>query len=154
MDGSHFETRYPVVLRFEGIGPENLAGYEKHRKRVGGDIGHVLKYPTATDAGAKILRPAGNVDLGGAFRRTGLRDGVMVHVREHGMCRRMLLVVAAGLIISLLEGRGWAFAAVVSEVCNANNVLVRCSCSPGHCGHHSKKRLFESGFTCAEDVPL
>jgi len=47
MDGSHFETRYPVVLRFEGIGPENLAGYEKHRKRVGGDLGHVLKYPPA-----------------------------------------------------------------------------------------------------------
>ncbi|WP_139246428.1 hypothetical protein [Thalassovita taeanensis] len=33
MDGSTFETRYPVVLRFEGIGPEHLAGYEKHRKR-------------------------------------------------------------------------------------------------------------------------
>lgn len=47
MDGSHFETRYPVVLRFEGFGPENLAGYEKHRKRVAGDLGHVLKYPPA-----------------------------------------------------------------------------------------------------------
>lgn len=47
MDGSTFETRYPVVLRFEGIGPEHLAGYEKHRKRVGGDIGHVLEDPPA-----------------------------------------------------------------------------------------------------------
>ena len=47
MDGSHFETRFPVVLRFEGIGPENLAGYEKHRKRVGGDIGHILEDPPA-----------------------------------------------------------------------------------------------------------
>lgn len=47
MDGSHFDKRYPVVLRFEGFGPENLAGYEKHRKRLGGDLGHVLKYPPA-----------------------------------------------------------------------------------------------------------
>ncbi|CUH89104.1 hypothetical protein PH5382_03050 [Phaeobacter sp. CECT 5382] len=47
MDGSHFETRYPVVLRFEGIGPEHLAGYEKHRKRVGGDTGHILEDPPA-----------------------------------------------------------------------------------------------------------
>lgn len=45
MDGSHFETRYPVVLRFEGIRPEHLAGYEKHRRRVGGDIGHILEHP-------------------------------------------------------------------------------------------------------------
>jgi hypothetical protein len=50
MAGSHFDKRYPVVLRFEGIGPENLAGYEKHRKRVGGDIGHVLKYPPAPNS--------------------------------------------------------------------------------------------------------
>ncbi len=47
MDGSQFHTRYPVVLRFEGIGPENLAGYEKHRKRVGGDTGHILEDPPA-----------------------------------------------------------------------------------------------------------
>ena len=47
MDGSHFDTRYPVVLRFEGISPENLAGYEKHRKRVGGDTGHILEHPPA-----------------------------------------------------------------------------------------------------------
>ena len=45
MDGSHFDTRYPVVLRFEGFGPESLAGYEKHRKRIGGDVGHILKNP-------------------------------------------------------------------------------------------------------------
>lgn len=25
MDGSHFDTRYPVVLRFGGFCPENLA---------------------------------------------------------------------------------------------------------------------------------
>lgn len=47
MDGSQFNTRYPVVLRFEGIGPENIAGYEKHRKRVGGDTGHILEHPPA-----------------------------------------------------------------------------------------------------------
>ncbi|SDP71383.1 hypothetical protein SAMN04488512_13013 [Sulfitobacter litoralis] len=47
MDGSNFNTRYPVVLRFEGIGPENIAGYEKHRKRVGGDTGHILEHPPA-----------------------------------------------------------------------------------------------------------
>ena len=47
MDGSDFHNRYPVVLRFEGIGPENLAGYEKHRKRVGGDTGHILEDPPA-----------------------------------------------------------------------------------------------------------
>ncbi|WP_339764690.1 plasmid recombination protein [uncultured Sulfitobacter sp.] len=47
MDGSQFHTRYPVVLRFEGIGPENIAGYEKHRKRVGGDTGHILEHPPA-----------------------------------------------------------------------------------------------------------
>jgi len=47
MDGSHFETRFPIVLRFEGIGPEHLAGYEKHRKRIGGDIGHILEHPPA-----------------------------------------------------------------------------------------------------------
>lgn len=47
MDGSNFNTRYPVVLRFEGIGPENLAGYEKHRKRVGGDTGHIFEDPPA-----------------------------------------------------------------------------------------------------------
>lgn len=47
MGSSHFNTRYPVVLRFEGLGPENLAGYEKHRKRVGGDIGHILEHPPA-----------------------------------------------------------------------------------------------------------
>ena len=45
MDGTIFDTRYPVVLRFEGIGPENLAGYEKHRRRVGGDVGHILEQP-------------------------------------------------------------------------------------------------------------
>jgi hypothetical protein len=47
MEGSPYDTRFPVVLRFEGIGPENLAGYEKHRKRAGGDTGHILEHPPA-----------------------------------------------------------------------------------------------------------
>jgi len=32
---------HPVVLRFEGMTPKDLAGYEAHRKRRGGDLGHV-----------------------------------------------------------------------------------------------------------------
>ena len=32
---------HPVVMRMQGLRPENLPGYEKHRKREGGDIGHV-----------------------------------------------------------------------------------------------------------------
>ena len=32
---------YPVVLRFEGMMPADLAGYEAHRLRKGGDLGHV-----------------------------------------------------------------------------------------------------------------
>jgi hypothetical protein len=50
MDGSPYGKRFRVVLRFEGIGPKNLAGYEKHRKRVGGDIGHILKKPPAPNS--------------------------------------------------------------------------------------------------------
>lgn len=41
MDGSQFHTQYPVVLRLEGLFPAQLAGYEMHRSRKGGDIGHV-----------------------------------------------------------------------------------------------------------------
>lgn len=32
---------YPVVLRFEGMSPSDLAGFEAHRVRKGGDPGHV-----------------------------------------------------------------------------------------------------------------
>lgn len=32
---------YPVVCRFEGMHPSDLKRYEMHRKRLGGDIGHV-----------------------------------------------------------------------------------------------------------------
>jgi len=35
------KTEYPVVLRFEGMMPADLAGYEAHRLRKGGDLGHV-----------------------------------------------------------------------------------------------------------------
>lgn len=33
--------KYPVVLRFEGMSPRDLAGYEAHRLRKGGDLGHI-----------------------------------------------------------------------------------------------------------------
>lgn len=35
------DPKHPVVLRFEGMSPEDLAGYEAHRTRRGGDLGHV-----------------------------------------------------------------------------------------------------------------
>ncbi len=41
MDGSQLKTDYPVVLRFEGLYPHHLAGYEAHRLRKGGDLSHV-----------------------------------------------------------------------------------------------------------------
>lgn len=33
--------KHPVVLRFEGMSPRDLAGYEAHRLRKGGDLGHI-----------------------------------------------------------------------------------------------------------------
>lgn len=33
--------KYPVVLRFEGLFPHQLRGYESHRLRKGGDLGHI-----------------------------------------------------------------------------------------------------------------
>ena len=36
----------PVVLRFEGMYPADIAGYEKHRTRKGGDLGHVAINPS------------------------------------------------------------------------------------------------------------
>jgi hypothetical protein len=35
------ETKHPVVLRFEGLYPHHIAGYEAHRLRKGGDLSHV-----------------------------------------------------------------------------------------------------------------
>ncbi|WP_282025950.1 plasmid recombination protein [Limimaricola cinnabarinus] len=43
MDGSNIKTDYPVVLRFEGLYPHQLGGYEAHRLRKGGDLGHVYR---------------------------------------------------------------------------------------------------------------
>jgi len=33
--------KHPIVLRFEGMGPDDIGGYEAHRYRRGGDLGHV-----------------------------------------------------------------------------------------------------------------
>ncbi|WP_375263521.1 plasmid recombination protein [Palleronia sp.] len=41
MDGANFDRDYPVVLRFAGLYPHQLAGYEAHRLRKGGDLSHV-----------------------------------------------------------------------------------------------------------------
>lgn len=35
------QKEHPVVMRMQGLWPENIRGYEKHRKREGGDIGQV-----------------------------------------------------------------------------------------------------------------
>lgn len=32
---------YPVVMRMQGLWPENIGGFEKHRLHKGGDLGHV-----------------------------------------------------------------------------------------------------------------
>jgi hypothetical protein len=34
-------SEFPIVLRFRGMFPADLGGYEKHRLRKGGDLGHV-----------------------------------------------------------------------------------------------------------------
>ncbi len=41
MDGAFVGGSYPVVARFEGMWPHQLAGYEAHRTRRGGDMGHI-----------------------------------------------------------------------------------------------------------------
>lgn len=41
MDGSNIKVSYPVVLRFQGLYPHHLGGYEAHRLRKGGDLSHV-----------------------------------------------------------------------------------------------------------------
>lgn len=33
--------QYPVVMRMQGISPSDISGYEAHRMRKGGDLGHV-----------------------------------------------------------------------------------------------------------------
>ncbi|WP_270733113.1 plasmid recombination protein [Shimia sp. Alg240-R146] len=38
---SKVDKQHPVVLRMEGLFPADLAGYERHRTRKGGDLGHV-----------------------------------------------------------------------------------------------------------------
>jgi hypothetical protein len=38
---SEVGQEYPVVMRMAGMWPENIGGYEKHRTRGGGDLGHV-----------------------------------------------------------------------------------------------------------------
>ncbi|PYE83940.1 plasmid recombination protein [Pseudoroseicyclus aestuarii] len=35
------QKEHPVVMRMQGLWPETIKGYEKHRKREGGDTGHV-----------------------------------------------------------------------------------------------------------------
>jgi hypothetical protein len=35
------QQEYPVVMRMQGLWPENIGGFEKHRKRECGDVGHV-----------------------------------------------------------------------------------------------------------------
>lgn len=37
------DKKYPVVLRMAGMFPKDLGGYEGHRIRNGGDLGHVDK---------------------------------------------------------------------------------------------------------------
>ncbi|MBC7146856.1 MAG: plasmid recombination protein [Thioclava marina] len=39
------KTHYPIVMRMQGMHPRNLAGYEKHRTRSGGDHGHCEQSP-------------------------------------------------------------------------------------------------------------
>ena len=46
MDGSNIKTSYPVMLRFQGLYPHQLGGYEAHRLRKGGDLSHVDRAQT------------------------------------------------------------------------------------------------------------
>lgn len=41
MDGSRAARDYAVVMRYAGLYPHHLAGYEAHRMRKGGDVSHV-----------------------------------------------------------------------------------------------------------------
>lgn len=55
MDGSQIKTDYPVVLRFEGLYPHQIAGYEAHRLRKGGDLSHVDK--SRSDLNQRLIGP-------------------------------------------------------------------------------------------------
>lgn len=57
MDGSQIKTDYPVVLRLEGLYPHQLAGYEVHRLRKGGDLSHVNKSPS--ELNQRLIGPEG-----------------------------------------------------------------------------------------------
>ncbi|OWY04623.1 hypothetical protein B6V75_00245 [Thioclava sp. F1Mire-8] len=56
MDGSNIKTDYPVVLRFQGLYPHHLAGYEAHRLRKGGDLSHVDRSRTKLN-GPPLIGP-------------------------------------------------------------------------------------------------
>lgn len=56
MDGASFKTDYPVVLRFQGLYPHHLAGYEAHRLRKGGDLSHVDRERTKLN-GPPLIGP-------------------------------------------------------------------------------------------------
>ena len=56
MDGSNIKTDYPVVLRFEGLYPHQLGGYEAHRLRKGGDLSHVDRSKTKLN-GPPLIGP-------------------------------------------------------------------------------------------------
>lgn len=44
---------YPVVMRMQGLWPENIGGFERHRLRKGGDLGHVD--PDLSDNNERLL---------------------------------------------------------------------------------------------------
>lgn len=47
---------HPVVMRMQGLWPENIGGFEKHREREGGDLGHVD--PTLSAQNQRLLGEA------------------------------------------------------------------------------------------------
>ncbi|MEC7795576.1 MAG: plasmid recombination protein [Pseudomonadota bacterium] len=47
------QTTYPIVLRMQGVWPQNIGGYEKHRLRLGGDLGHID--PSKSEANTQII---------------------------------------------------------------------------------------------------
>ncbi|MFT6650085.1 plasmid recombination protein [Pseudophaeobacter arcticus] len=53
---SEVGQEYPVVMRMAGMWPGNIGGYEKHRARAGGDVGHVD--PTRSHLNQRLLGKA------------------------------------------------------------------------------------------------
>ena len=47
------QQEYPVVMRMQGLWPENIGGFEKHRKRECGDVGHVD--PTRSSMNKRLI---------------------------------------------------------------------------------------------------